>query len=100
MDRAFEIADRSDGMGFTSNCSRVFIFVSDGEPSEADGTASFVADINARRRRPSDMFFLIGLGSGVEAATLRAAACAIGGIYVEVADDDAAELNRAMASVL
>ena len=97
MDLAFEIADRSDGEGFTTNCTRIFIFVSDGEPSEADGTASFVADIEAARR-PTDMFFLIGLGAGVEAATLQAAACAIGGIYIQVADDDADELNDAMAS--
>ena len=95
-DRAFGIAEASTVAGTTtSGCTRIYMFMSDGEPS--DDPDAVAAMINARKR-PQDAFFFVGFGSDVSAATLHAMACAVDGFYIQVDDGDATGLRLALAS--
>ena len=94
MDLAFEITAKSDGLGLTANCSRVYVFLSDGEPS--DNINDFVTTVNANKQE-HDMFFLIALGSGV-GDTLKNAACDIGGVFISVEDSDTSALTKALGA--
>ena len=94
MDLAFEITAKSDGLGLTANCSRVYVFLSDGEPS--DDIDDFVTTVNANKRE-HDMFFLIALGSGV-GDTLKNAACDIDGVFISVEDSDTSALTKALGA--
>jgi len=52
-------------------------------------------------KREHDMFFLIALGSGLAAAdinALKSVACAIDGVFVQVADNDPSALTKALGA--
>ena len=94
IEKAFEITTRSDAASvpMSSACSRVYVFLSDGEPN--DSIQTFRDTINANKR-DKDMFFMVSLGSGVS-STLKNAACDVGGIYIKVADGSAVALQAAL----
>ena len=98
MTLAFEITNKTDHHGFTANCSRVYVFLTDGDPT--DDMDDFVNIINLNKRE-HDMFFLIALGSGLSNAALdnlRSAACAIDGVFIQVADSDTSALTKALGA--
>ena len=98
MTKAFEITANSDSLGKTANCSRVYVFLTDGKPS--DDISEFETMILANKRE-HDMFFLIALGSGLSNAALdnlRSAACAIDGVSIQVADSDTSALTKALGA--
>ena len=100
---AFDITNTSDtpgsaGYAYNSGCTRVYIFLTDGDPT--DELAEFQTSLEAHLRS-TDMFFFVALGDGIDAATtsdIQTIVCAVGGIYLAVADNDAAALDTAMAS--
>lgn len=95
MQKAFEITERSDDANAHSGCSRIYVFMSDGEPT--DDLDDFIALIDSRRQQ-HDMFFFVALGSNMETINLETAACATGGIFISVPDDDESALYDALAS--
>ena len=50
MNKAFEITANSDALGLTANCSRVYVFLTDGAPS--DDIAEFESTILANKGGP------------------------------------------------
>ena len=94
INKAFEITSRSDeaSVPMSSNCSRVYVFLSDGEPN--DNVQTFRTTIKTNKR-DKDVFFMVSLGSGVS-STLKDAACDVGGIYIKVEDGSATALQAAL----
>lgn len=96
INKAFEITQNSDAAGLTTNCTRVYIFMTDG--GATDSFDDF-EDIITANKRDQDMFFIIGLGIDADAeAKNKAIACNIGGVYSRVDDNDAVGLRKAVSS--
>ena len=98
MTKAFAITAKSDDNSYSSGCNRVYVFLTDGNPT--DELADFQTSLETNLRE-SDMFFFIILGSGVTStvqANIQAIICAVGGIFILTPDNDPDALNEAMAS--
>ena len=95
INKAFEITAKSDTLAVSSGCARIYVFISDGEPT--DSIDEFVASINANKRA-NDMFFMISLGSGLTSDTLKNAACAVDGVYIHIDDGDTKALTEALGA--
>ena len=103
MTKAFEITANSDALGLTANCSRVYVFLTDGDPTETAGIDPFdewEAEILGNKRE-HDMFFIVALGDGLTSSALdglKSVACAIDGVFIQVADNDEQALIQALGA--
>ena len=96
INKAFEITQTSDAAGLTANCTRVYVFMTDG--GATDSFDDF-EDIITANKRDQDMFFIIGLGIAAHHEVKnKAIACNIGGVYSRVEDNDAVGLRKAVSS--
>ena len=91
---AFELAwlvvDRTTA---SSNCNRIMLFLSDGEPNEWDD--SDTESVKAKAESYSMHLLTYGLGEGAKADVLKAIACGGKGVYYSVTKDN---ISNAMAS--
>ena len=69
-----------------SGCARIYVFLTDGGATDSFGDFE---NIIISKKRPQDKFMIIGLGIPArDAATNKAIACRIGGVFINVPDRD------------
>jgi hypothetical protein len=63
-------------------CSTVYLFLTDGAPSYADGeNLQTTIDLINARNRPDEHFFFFGLGGGVDSDLLSTLACDTSSVF-------------------
>ena len=89
-EKAWKVVDDTTA---SSNCNRIMLFLSDGEPNEWDD--SDTEGVKARAASYSLHVLTYGLGEGAKADVLKAIACGGKGVYYSVTKDN---ISNAMAS--
>ena len=80
-EKAWEVVDATTA---SSNCNRIMLFLSDGEPNEWDDSDTEGVKAKAASYSPPMHLLTYGLGEGAKADDLKAIACAGNGIYYSV----------------
>ena len=89
--KAFELVDASVGRSYAADCHTTYVFLTDGV------AASPTSTIQSRQSGVTDEhYFIVSLGSGTEADSLRQLSWDIGGIFSAVPDYEEEELQRAL----
>ena len=83
-EKAWEVVDATTA---SSNCNRIMLFLSDGEPDEWSAADTESVRKKAASYDPPMHVLTYGLGSGAKADDLKAIACAGNGIYYSVTKD-------------
>ena len=90
--KAWEVVDATTA---SSNCNRIMLFLSDGEPNEWDDSDTEAVKAKAASYSPPMHLLTYGLGEGAKADVLKAIACGGKGVYYSVTKDN---ISNAMAS--
>ena len=90
--RAWEVVDATTA---SSNCNRIMLFLSDGEPNEWDDSDTEGVKAKAASYSPPMHLLTYGLGESAKADVLKAIACGGKGVYYSVTTDN---ISNAMAS--
>ena len=80
-EKAWQVVDATTA---SSNCNRIMLFLSDGEPNEWDDSDTEGVKAKAASYSPPMHLLTYGLGEGAKADDLKAIACAGNGIYYSV----------------
>ena len=89
--KAFELVDASVGRSYAADCHTTYVFLTDGV------AASPTSTIQSRQSGVTDEhYFIVSLGAGTEADSLRQLSWDIGGIFSAVPDYEEEELQRAL----
>ena len=91
-EKAWQVVDATTA---SSNCNRIMLFLSDGEPNEWDYMDSEGVRRKAASYNPPMHVLTYGLGEGAKADVLKAIACGGKGVYYSVTKDS---ISNAMAS--
>ena len=91
-EKAWEVVDATTA---SSNCNRIMLFLSDGEPNEWDDSKTEWVKEKAASYSPPMHLLTYGLGEGAKADVLKAIACGGKGVYYSVTKDS---ISNAMAS--
>ena len=83
-EKAWQVVDATTA---SSNCNRIMLFLSDGEPDEWSAADTESVRKKAASYDPPMHVLTYGLGSGAKADDLKAIACAGNGIYYSVTAD-------------
>ena len=84
-----------DATTASSNCNRIMLFLSDGEPNEWDDSDTESVKAKAASYSPPMHLLTYGLGEKAKADVLKAIACGGKGVYYSVTKDN---ISNAMAS--
>ena len=91
-EKAWQVVDATTA---SSNCNRIMLFLSDGEPNEWDGSDTEGVKAKALSYSPPMHLLTYGLGEGAKADVLKDIACGGKGVYYSVTKDS---ISNAMAS--
>ena len=91
-EKAWQVVDATTA---SSNCNRIMLFLSDGEPNEWDDSDTESVKAKAASYSPPMHLLTYGLGEGAKADVLKAIACGGKGVYYSVTKDN---ISNAMAS--
>ena len=90
--KAWEVVDATTA---SSNCNRIMLFLSDGEPNEWDDSDTEGVKAKAASYSPPMHLLTYGLGEAAKADVLKAIACGGKGVFYSVTKDT---ISNAMAS--
>ena len=91
-EKAWQVVDATTA---SSNCNRIMLFLSDGEPNEWDDSDTEAVKAKAASYSPPMHLLTYGLGEGAKADVLKDIACGGKGVYYSVTKDS---ISNAMAS--
>ena len=83
-EKAWEVVDATTA---SSNCNRIMLFLSDGEPNEWDDSDTEGVKAKAASYSPPMHLLTYGLGEGAKADVLKDIACGGKGVYYSVTKD-------------
>jgi uncharacterized protein YegL len=96
-EKAWQVVDATTA---SSNCNRIMLFLSDGEPNEWDGSDTEGVKAKAASYDPPMHLLTYGLGEGAKADVLKDIACGGKGVYYSVTKDTISDKMASYFQVL